>query len=340
MAQLSGFTKAFNMSMNNMLTFAQMRQQQQQREALLKQKKEEQTIDNAFKIMSASSQLFDKKYGKETNQWAANSWGKAYGTITGNPNIKVPTFRTDSKAFQSLGKDLASMQSDIAKLEDPLARRKQIMEMRGIFRKRIAQARSEYGAEQEQLDSLETRTKTGLDSLEKSTNTQISEATTAGKQLLDRQQKEKEFELKQQESVRKQEAHEVDMAKKWAAKDIEGKDKDKDKPAITWQNATNNLSKRFFAQDKIGNIIITKEAQGMHRIAQKKLDELRLSGVDSLTAVNASEDFARKNEEGYWLLITQAEEIEDKKVRKAQIRKIQDGFRIKFNYTPSRRPRN
>jgi len=101
----------------------------------------------------------------------------------------------------------------------------------------------------------------------------------------------------------------------------------KEPQEVTWTTATNNLSKRFGKQDAIGNIIITLDLQHRHRLAQKKLVELKRQGIEPLDAINQAEDFANKVEENYSLYLKAAKTEEQKK-------QVGDQFKAKYGYLP------
>ena len=96
---------------------------------------------------------------------------------------------------------------------------------------------------------------------------------------------------------------------------------------VTWTTATNNLSKRFGKQDAVGNIIITPELQNRHRLAQKKLVELKDANVDPLKAVNEAELYANKVEENFNLYLKSAKTKEQKE-------KVKNQFKAKYGYLP------
>ena len=87
MAQLSGFTKAFNMSMNNMLTFAQMRQGQEAQKAELDFKKRQQ----GFSLVSAAMPMIKKGNPRSVQQQGLDYMAQGMSIATGkqvNP-IKI-----------------------------------------------------------------------------------------------------------------------------------------------------------------------------------------------------------------------------------------------------------
>jgi len=92
------------------------------------------------------------------------------------------------------------------------------------------------------------------------------------------------------------------------------------------------LKGRFGKQDPIGNIILTPELAGMHRISQKKLVKLKREGIKPLDAINQSEDFARNIESRFWQYIDAAK-------TKEQREKIERTFKTKYKYIPRIRPR-
>lgn len=84
---------------------------------------------------------------------------------------------------------------------------------------------------------------------------------------------------------------------------------------------------RFGKQDAMGNIIVTPDLANVHRLAQKKLVELKKSGVKPLDAVNQAEDFARNVENRFWQYM---EKVKDKK-EKENLRRT---FKKKYGYVP------
>ena len=85
-------------------------------------------------------------------------------------------------------------------------------------------------------------------------------------------------------------------------------------------------------QDAIGNFIITPDNQNSHRVAQKKLVELKASGIKPLDAINKAEDFARHVEGRYWKFIKSAEG--NRKTKGANIAKVNKAFKAKYGYIP------
>lgn len=114
---------------------------------------------------------------------------------------------------------------------------------------------------------------------------------------------------------------------------------------VNWGTASKSLSSRFGKQDATGNFIITKDLQNLHRLAQKKLVEMKAAGADPLDAVNRAEDYARKVEESYWSYIDNAGMNTDtgkeltSEQRQANIEKTRKAFKAKFGYVPKIRPR-
>jgi len=103
---------------------------------------------------------------------------------------------------------------------------------------------------------------------------------------------------------------------------------------VTWTSADKSLRSRFGKQDAVGNIIITPDLAGVHRIAQKKLVELKKSGkTEPLDAVNKAEESARKIELGFWGFINDAKGDKDK------IAKIRRAFAREHGYVPTVPPR-
>jgi len=90
---------------------------------------------------------------------------------------------------------------------------------------------------------------------------------------------------------------------------------------------------------------IPPELQGMNRIAQKKLVELKKAGeTNPLDAVNISEDFARNVENRYWEYLDAAVKRswatgELTKESKELVVKVKNQFRKKYGYVPKRRAR-
>jgi len=105
---------------------------------------------------------------------------------------------------------------------------------------------------------------------------------------------------------------------------------------VTWTTATKSLGLRFGKQDPMGNIIVTKELQKQHSIAQKKLVELQEEGLEPLDAINKSEQYARHLEERYWQYHKEA--IKNKKLsrkeRKTYIKRLKDAYKSKYGYVP------
>ncbi len=98
-------------------------------------------------------------------------------------------------------------------------------------------------------------------------------------------------------------------------------EEDRKPSPVTWTTATKAVERRFGSQDPMGNIIITTEVAGMHRVAQKKLVELKRQGIEPLDAVNQAEEHARTIEKRYW------EFMDSYKDNKETIEKIQTDFR-------------
>ncbi|MCK4328797.1 hypothetical protein KAX02_03035 [candidate division WOR-3 bacterium] len=110
--------------------------------------------------------------------------------------------------------------------------------------------------------------------------------------------------------------------------------KSKTPTLVNWTTATKQVSNRFGKQDALGNIIITPELQGMNRIAQKRLVELKKAGkINPLDAVNISEDFARNIENRYW------EYLDAAKKDKSRLAKIRKDYKAQYGYIPKRRMR-
>ena len=107
----------------------------------------------------------------------------------------------------------------------------------------------------------------------------------------------------------------------------------KETGGVTWTTATNNLSKRFGSQDAIGNIIITPGLQNKHRLAQKKLVELKKKDVDPLEAINTAEDYANQVEAKYQEYMTAASKLSGND-RKAAEAKINAAYKKKYGYLP------
>jgi len=107
----------------------------------------------------------------------------------------------------------------------------------------------------------------------------------------------------------------------------------KEPSPVTWTTATKELKGRFGKQDPIGNIILTPELAGMHRIAQKKMVALKKDRkVGPLEAINMAEDFARNIESRYWEYINAAKADEQRE-------KVKRTFKAKYNYIPRTPPR-
>ena len=106
---------------------------------------------------------------------------------------------------------------------------------------------------------------------------------------------------------------------------------------VTWTTATKQVSSRFGKQDPTGNIIITPELAGAHRIAQKHLVKLKQSGaVGPLDAVNKAEEFARHAESRYWEYV---EAAQASKTPEINLEKVQNKYKQKYGYLPSIRLR-
>jgi len=132
----------------------------------------------------------------------------------------------------------------------------------------------------------------------------------------------KEKEEAAAESKRRWEAEQ-----KGKAADREAKGGEKDPSPVTWTTATKQIGMRFGKQDAMGNIIVTPDLANVHRLAQKKLVELKKSGVKPLDAVNQAEDFARNVENRFWQYM---EKVKDKK-EKENLRRT---FKKKYGYVP------
>lgn len=120
------------------------------------------------------------------------------------------------------------------------------------------------------------------------------------------------------------------------ASEAEGQEKftsEKTAAPVSWTTATNNLGKRFGKQDALGNIIITPELAQSHRVAQKKLVELKDSGLSPLDAINKSEEFARNVESRYWLYIDKAKKEKNTKA----VEDANKAFKGKYGYIPRTR---
>ena len=91
MAQLSGFTKAFNMSMQNVLTFAQMKQGQEHRKQQLKQ----QEFQNKVQSVGLLAPFFGKDNAPSVRRNALNQAQKIFpnsGIDFSNQLIDTPEF--------------------------------------------------------------------------------------------------------------------------------------------------------------------------------------------------------------------------------------------------------
>ena len=109
----------------------------------------------------------------------------------------------------------------------------------------------------------------------------------------------------------------------------------KEEEKVTWTTATKQVSNRFGKQDAMGNMFVTPELQGMHRIAQKKLVELKKTGeINPLDAINMAEDFARNVENRYWEYLDAAQASPQ---GKELTQKVKKQFKTKYGYEPKRR---
>jgi len=123
------------------------------------------------------------------------------------------------------------------------------------------------------------------------------------------------------------------------AKDAMPYNAEKTPSPVTWTTATKGLTGRFGKQDATGNIIITPELQQSHRVAQKKLVELKAEGLDPLDAVNKSEDYARQVETDFWQYTDDALNI-PKGDRKKYLEQLKKSYKSRFGYVPRMRPRS
>ena len=145
--------------------------------------------------------------------------------------------------------------------------------------------------------------------------------------------KEAEAEKQSKETASERRAAEhADWIKKEEYKAKQTGQGEKQPPPVTWTTATKELKGRFGKQDPIGNIILTPELAGMHRISQKKLVKLKREGIKPLDAINQAEDFARNIESRFWQYIDAAKTKEQRK-------KIERTFKTKYKYIPRMRPR-
>jgi len=119
---------------------------------------------------------------------------------------------------------------------------------------------------------------------------------------------------------------------------------EKEATPVNWGTASKSLSSRFGKQDATGNFVITRDLQNSHRLAQKKLVELKSAGIDPLDAVNKAEDYARKVEERYWGYIDNAgidfetQKPTSKEQRESNIKKANAAFKKAYGYVPRIRP--
>lgn len=112
------------------------------------------------------------------------------------------------------------------------------------------------------------------------------------------------------------------------------KGKPKEPAPVTWTTAARNLSNLFGKEDPMGNIIVTPELAGMHRIARKKLVELKKQGeMGPLEAVNVSEAFARHIDTRYWAWIDAPDRTEKDK------KDFDKEFKARYGYIPTIRQR-
>lgn len=100
---------------------------------------------------------------------------------------------------------------------------------------------------------------------------------------------------------------------------------------VSWKNAADYVRGRFGKQDPLGNFVVTPELANMHRMAQKKLVELKKIGkYGPLETVNMAEDFARNVERGYWILLEKNPKDQEK---------IKREYRNQYGYIPQIRSR-
>jgi hypothetical protein len=105
---------------------------------------------------------------------------------------------------------------------------------------------------------------------------------------------------------------------------------------VNWQNATRNLTGRFGSQDKLGNIMITEGLQGRHRVAQKKLVELKNSDIAPLDAVNQAEEYANAVEAKYWEWSDAIDNSNmSKKEKEAKKKELKKAFKKDRKYLPT-----
>jgi len=102
----------------------------------------------------------------------------------------------------------------------------------------------------------------------------------------------------------------------------------KEPSPVTWTTATKRVSARFGKEDPMGNIIVTPELAGMHRVAQKELVRLKKQGIEPLEAVNRAEEFARNIEEKYW------EYVRNPERSKEQVKEFKKEFKNRYKYLP------
>jgi len=104
---------------------------------------------------------------------------------------------------------------------------------------------------------------------------------------------------------------------------------------MSWTSASKSLSARFGKQDAQGNIIITKDLQNAHRLAQKKLVELKKENYSPMDAVNKAEDFARSVEEKYWEYKKKAADLPRwGNEREKYLKQLDAQFKNKYGYIP------
>lgn len=227
-----------------------------------------------------------------------------------------PTLRNVEK----LGKELARVETKTAEQQiKEIIGKDDLSEM--TPKERLAVFNAKTQAELEAKKTVRQQKQDDIATLQQAVSTFNAEQK-AKMDIIERQRAE----IQKLHTAQRKVAMEAEAAR---AKAVE-KAKPKEPSPVTWTTATKQVEKRFGKQDPTGNIIITPQLAGMHRIAQKKLVELKRQGVKPLDAVNQAEDHARNIERRYF------ERIEQYPERRKEIQKE---FKKKYGYTPITRTR-